>query len=65
MNVAEIRRLARELGLANTAKTKRGELIRQIQRAEGNFDCYASLGRFDCQQTDCLWRKNCLSSRPG
>jgi len=34
-------------------------LIRSIQRAEGNPDCFrrAQLG---CDQIDCAWRKYCL-----
>jgi hypothetical protein len=34
-------------------------LIRSIQRAEGNPDCF---GRppGDCDQLDCKWRKYCL-----
>jgi hypothetical protein len=34
-------------------------LIRSIQRAEGNPDCYRS-GQVDCDQLDCVWRKYCL-----
>ena len=34
-------------------------LIRSIQRAEGNPDCYRS-GQVNCDQLDCLWRKHCL-----
>jgi hypothetical protein len=34
-------------------------LIRSIQRAEGDPDCFARpLG--DCDQLDCEWRKYCL-----
>ena len=34
-------------------------LIRSIQRAEGNPDCFRR-GQVDCEQIDCTWRKYCL-----
>jgi hypothetical protein len=38
-------------------------LIRSIQRAEGNFDCYRT-GRQQCDQMNCFWRDHCLKE-PG
>jgi len=35
-------------------------LIRRIQLAEGNFDCFATVRVFACQQFQCRWRKDCL-----
>jgi hypothetical protein len=35
------------------------KLIRSIQRAEGNVDCYRR-GRRECEQMDCAWRDHCL-----
>ena len=34
-------------------------LIRSLQRAEGNIDCYRR-GRQQCDQLDCAWRDHCL-----
>jgi len=34
-------------------------LIRSIQRAEGNMDCFQK-GIIDCDQVDCKWRPFCL-----
>ena len=34
-------------------------LIRSVQRAEGNFDCFRR-GQGYCDRHDCLWRKYCL-----
>ena len=34
-------------------------LIRSIQRAEGNLDCYR-VGRRQCDRLDCTWRNHCL-----
>ncbi|HEY7746805.1 MAG TPA: hypothetical protein VIA07_10735 [Desulfuromonadales bacterium] len=40
-------------------------MIRAIQRAEGNQDCFGAAWRFDCQQVDCCWRADCLTKNPG
>jgi hypothetical protein len=65
MNLTEIRRRALDLGITGAARVKKGDLIRRIQRTEGNFDCYGSPGRFDCPQQACCWRESCLTNRPG
>jgi hypothetical protein len=36
------------------------ELVRGIQRKEGNFDCFASALEGSCDQPQCLWRDDCL-----
>jgi hypothetical protein len=38
-------------------------LIRSIQRAEGNTDCFQR-GIRDCDQVDCKWRSLCLKEHP-
>ena len=38
-------------------------LIRSIQRAEGNMDCF-QMGMIDCDQVDCKWRAFCLEVYP-
>jgi len=35
------------------------ELVRAIQRAEGNYDCYMSGEVLTCGQVNCLWREDC------
>ncbi len=35
------------------------ELVRSIQRAENNVDCFRK-GHNDCDQFDCAWREYCL-----
>ena len=39
------------------------KLIRSIQRAEGNIDCYGN-GWQQCERTNCAWRDHCLMA-PG
>lgn len=59
MNVNEIRKIAKEKGVA-PARLRKKELIRSIQRAEGNFDCYGTNYNGDCDQLGCSWRDSCL-----
>lgn len=61
MNHKEIRHYAKELNIS-AGKLPMDELIRTIQRAEGNFDCYGSATIGLCDQTACAWRDDCLPS---
>ena len=38
------------------------ELIRSIQRAEGNDDCFRRSDGF-CDRLDCAWRQYCLETQ--
>jgi hypothetical protein len=40
------------------------KLIRSIQRAEGNIDCYGRQ-RQPCDQLNCAWRDHCFKAHPG
>jgi hypothetical protein len=62
MTLPEIRKMAKKLGLKSGPKTRKADLIRQIQRAEGNFDCFATASD-TCDQYGCLWRGDCLGKR--
>lgn len=35
------------------------ELIQRFQKAEGNYDCYATAYSRACNQASCLWRDDC------
>lgn len=37
-------------------------LVRSIQRAEGNPDCFRK-GNADCDRLDCFWRRYCLQEQ--
>jgi hypothetical protein len=39
-------------------------LVRSIQRAEDNIDCYRR-GRQRCDRMDCVWRDHCLKAPEG
>ena len=58
MNMEEIRRRARDVGV-KPRRLRKADLIRAIQRAEGNFDCFGSASTW-CDRLDCCWRKDCL-----
>jgi len=59
MKFQEIKKIAKAKGI-KTTNTKKEQLIRAIQRDEGNFDCFGSAGSGYCDQTYCLWREDCL-----
>jgi hypothetical protein len=59
MKMQEVREKAKALGLKKTFGLSKVELIRQIQRAEGNFDCFGTAQDF-CDQYLCCFREDCL-----
>lgn len=54
----EIRAIAKKMGINSFAKSK-VELIHEIQRKEGNFDCFGTAEGF-CDQEACVFRSTCL-----
>jgi len=58
MKMDKIRLKAKALGI-KTKAVKKADLIRQIQRAEGNFDCFGTAVDL-CDQWDCCFRGDCL-----
>lgn len=60
MELREIREMARAMGVRARGIDK-AELIRAIQRAEGNFDCFGSAVGDECEQENCIWREDCFA----
>ena len=59
MNMNEVKQIARSRGL-NPGRMKKADLIRTMQREEGNESCFQT-GQVDvCDQGQCLWREDCL-----
>ncbi len=58
MNMVELKVIARAHGI-KVGTMRKAELIKAIQRAEGNEDCYATGKSHVCCQHDCLWRDDC------
>jgi hypothetical protein len=61
MQMQEIRTIAKDFGLKTTKQTK-VDLIRSIQVAEGNFNCFATATDGVCDQMGCMWRDDCFAA---
>lgn len=61
MQMDEVRARAKSLGV-KTARTKKVEIIRAIQRAEGNFPCFGTTDGY-CDRLDCCFREDCLEKK--
>lgn len=59
MRLTDIEKKARGLGLKDTWKHSKKNLIKAIQRAEGNFDCFGT-AQGSCDQLACCWKEDCL-----
>lgn len=58
MNMNQIKAIAAERGV-RAGKLKKTDLIRAIQNAETNPECYMTGFVSDCGQEDCLWKEDC------
>ena len=59
MKMQEIQKMAKRLKINSFGKSKK-DLILEIQRAEGNFDCFGKAQSF-CDQFECCFRSACLN----
>ncbi|MDH5435639.1 MAG: SAP domain-containing protein [Gammaproteobacteria bacterium] len=60
MNIQEIRKIAKNHGI-KTSRASKLNIVREIQRQEGNFDCFATAVDGECNQVKCKWRDDCFS----
>jgi hypothetical protein len=60
MKMEEIRLKARALGI-KTKGVRKNDLIGEIQKKEGNFDCFGTTEDY-CDQWNCCVREDCLTS---
>lgn len=60
MKLREIKVIAKGKDV-KAGNMKKAELIKAIQRAEGNTDCFGAATSGECDQTNCLWREDCLN----
>ncbi len=58
MKMDDIRSLARTIGI-KPGKLNKTNLVRNIQRLEGNFECFATDKDGTCDQQGCIWREDC------
>lgn len=59
MKLADIKSKAADLGIAVGKSMKKPDVIRAIQKAEGNAGCYDT-GVKDCPYTGCCWWGDCM-----
>jgi hypothetical protein len=59
MNIKQLSEIAIKMGIKPT-KLKKVELVRKIQRTEGNYDCFGTAYKGECDQLQCKWRSDCL-----
>jgi hypothetical protein len=61
MKEKQIKEIAISKGIT-VGTMKKTELIRAIQRQEGNQECFGGSEQAEkCGQMQCLWRKDCLA----
>ena len=58
MTLQDIKKIAQQVGIP--ASGTKVDLIKSIQRKEGNFDCFGTAGSGFCDQYSCIWRNDCL-----
>ena len=61
MKLSQIEKKAKELGIKNTWLYSKRDLVRAIQKTEGNFDCFGTATNY-CDQSNCSWKEDCLTS---
>ena len=62
ITLKDVKEIAKSKGI-NPGKMKKADLIKAIQKAEGNFDCFGTATAGHCDQLGCFWMTECLSSR--
>ena len=58
MNMVEIKEKATMLDI-KPGKMKKTDLIRAIQKEEGNCECFGTAEDF-CDQDECCWQDDCF-----
>lgn len=58
MTLVELKEIAKQHNI-KAGKMKKADLIRAIQCAEGNEQCFDTGKSAQCGQEECLWRDDC------
>jgi hypothetical protein len=61
MKIQDIRKTAKKIGVS-FGRMNKIDLVRAIQKAEGNSDCFATPYVSECNQMNCLWREDCMKA---
>ena len=59
MRLSEVEKKAKCLGIKDTWRLSKKDLIKTIQQAEGNVTCFGTR-RNSCDQLICCWRSDCI-----
>ncbi|MFA6055845.1 MAG: hypothetical protein WC769_10755 [Thermodesulfovibrionales bacterium] len=59
MTLKQVKDTAKTKGI-KVGNMKKANIIRTIQKTEGNFDCFGTASAGVCDQINCLWREDCL-----
>lgn len=59
MRLSEVEKKAKNLGIKDTWRLSKKDLIKTIQRTEGNNACFATNPK-SCDQLACCWRSDCV-----
>lgn len=59
MRLSEIDKKAKNLGIKETWRYSKKELVRSIQRKEGYSPCFSAANN-NCNELACCWRDDCL-----
>lgn len=59
MKLEEVKAIAKRRGI-DPGRMRKDELIKDLQRDEGNNDRFGTALSIGCGQLDCLWREDCL-----
>jgi hypothetical protein len=58
MKLEEIKEIAKQHNI-KVSKMKKAELVRAVQQAENNVECFETGTANNCGENDCLWREDC------
>ncbi len=58
MTLADIKKIAIEHGI-RVVGVKKADIVRAIQKQEGNTPCFATGKAAECAQPNCLWLDAC------
>ena len=59
MTLKQVKDTAKTKGI-KVGNMKKANIIRTIQKTEGNFDCFGTASAGVCDQINCLWKEDCL-----
>jgi len=62
MKLQEVKTIAKRRGI-DPGHMRKDELIKSIQRADGNNDCFGTTLSKECGKISCLWKKDCLKDK--